>query len=158
MKKLVSFRFEYQKTLWYKKALTCLLLAGILFLFIRSGWQTAALNPSMAYFSTKPLLNHAAVNTEWNLMSDLIHSKNEQENPYLYMDSLAAQTRIKPYINLSANTVDILTTKRPNIVLIVLESFTADLVQSLGGEKGIAPNMEKLIKEGILFNNIYAAG
>ena len=58
----------------------------------------------------------------------------------------------------SDSTTSILTTKRPNVVIIQLESFTADLIESLGGEKGVAPNFEKLARQGLLFNNIYAAG
>jgi phosphoglycerol transferase MdoB-like AlkP superfamily enzyme len=52
----------------------------------------------------------------------------------------------------------VLTTDRPNIVLVILESFTADVVESLGGEKGITPGIEGLLKEGILFSNIYSSG
>ena len=55
-------------------------------------------------------------------------------------------------------TVYLTTDVKPNVVIIQLESFTADVIQSLGGEKGDAPNFEKFIKNGVLFNNIYSAG
>jgi len=157
-KKMIPMQLPYPFVPWYRKLIICSSLLIVLFLFIRSGWQTTALNPSMAYFSTKPILNHAAVNTEWNLMSTMLHSKNTTKNPYGVMHRQKAQQLIKPYLNSAFEPVHLLTEKRPNVVLIILESFTADLIESLGGEKGIAPNMEKLISEGVLFTNIYAAG
>src|SRR5690606_11273653 len=146
---------------WYSKIIISFIMVGVLFLFIRSGLQTTPLNPSMAYFSTKPILNHAAVNTEWNLLSDFLHNTNSDKNPYSYMEEKAAQSKIATYINtnssLESDTIDVLNQEKPNVVLIVLESFTSDLIESLGGEKGLAPNFEELIKEGLLFTNIYAA-
>lgn len=144
---------------WYFKIPVSILLIGVLFLFIRSGWQTTPLNPSMAYFSTKPILNHAAVNTEWNLLSDFLHAEGSSKNPYNYMDETSAQEKILPYINNDSlsNPVKILNQSKPNVVLIILESFTSDLIESLGGEPGIAPGFEKLTNDGILFTNIYAA-
>ncbi|MEP6597316.1 MAG: LTA synthase family protein, partial [Ginsengibacter sp.] len=52
----------------------------------------------------------------------------------------------------------ILSVKRPNIIFIILESYTAKLVGSLGGEHGVTPNLDKIASEGLLFTNIYAAG
>jgi len=146
-------------TKWYIKIPLSIFLLGITFLLIRSGWQTTPLNPSMAYFSTRPILNHAAVNTEWNLLSDYLHGKGSTENPYNYMEESTAQEEILPYINKESlsEPVKILTQSKPNIVLIILESFTSDLIESLGGEAGIAPGFEKLINGGVLFTNIYSA-
>lgn len=146
---------------WFYKAPVSILLIGILFLLIRSGWQTTPLNPSMAYFSTRPILNHAAVNTEWNLLSDFLRNRKASKNPYEVMDDKTALKDIKPYLNLSTGTsapLSILNQERPNIVLLILESFTSDLIKSLGGEANITPNFEKLVKDGLLFTNIYASG
>ena len=142
---------------WYLKIPVSLLLVSISFLLIRSGLQTTPLNPSMAFFSTKPILNHAAVNTEWNLLSDFIHNVGSSKNPYRHMDDDTAQEKILPFINSESNPVSVLNQERPNVVLIILESFTADLIESLGGEPGIAPNFENLVQDGLLFTNIYAA-
>jgi phosphoglycerol transferase MdoB-like AlkP superfamily enzyme len=46
---------------------------------------------------------------------------------------------------------------RPNIIVILLESWSADLIESLGGEPGITPNFRELEKDGLLFTNIYAS-
>lgn len=159
LNKAIKQPIQLHGTKWFVKIPVSILLIGILFLFIRSGWQTTPLNPSMAYFSTKPILNHAAVNTEWNLLSDFLHAKGSDKNPYNYMDESLAQKEILPYINKESlsNPVKILNQPKPNVVLIILESFTSDLIESLGGEPGIAPGFEKLIQDGVLFTNIYSA-
>ena len=39
-------------------------------------------------------------------------------------------------------------TERPNIIMIILESFSSHLMETLGGEPGIAVNMDEFAKEG----------
>ena len=134
------------------------LVLSTLFLAIRGGWQLTPINQSMAYFSTETVLNHAAVNTEWNLIQDIINNKYGNDNPYKYYKRDEARKIVAGlFVKPSKKPLEILLSDRPNIIFILLESFTAELVESLGGEKGITPNMEKLVKEGILFEHIYAA-
>lgn len=45
-----------------------------------------------------------------------------------------------------------------NVVFILLESFSGDFMQSLGGEKQITPFLDSLARESIFFRNIYATG
>jgi phosphoglycerol transferase MdoB-like AlkP superfamily enzyme len=56
------------------------------------------------------------------------------------------------------STKMILTTERPNIVLILLESVSAECMNKLGGIKGMMPGMDSLAEEGLLFTNYYANG
>ena len=129
----------------------------LLVLVVRGGWQLAPINQSMAYFSTEPILNHAAVNTEWNLVQDIINNKFDSKNPYKYYTSAESKKIVSELFPDSGSaTESILNTPRPNVVLIIVESFTTALIESLGGEKGIAPNMAGLSSEGLLFTDIYA--
>lgn len=133
-----------------------LIYAVFLFTCIRSGYGRAALNPSMAYFSEVNFHNHAAVNTYWALMKD--YFKPKQTNPYPFFSDEEANKLLAPvFYEEPGKSPAILNTQRPNVVLIILESYIADLVASLGGEPGITPKMEELIKQGVLFNNVYAA-
>ncbi|MFM6975243.1 MAG: LTA synthase family protein [Sphingobacteriaceae bacterium] len=135
------------------------LLLGLTFLAIRGGWQLSPINQSMSYYSQKPLINHASVNTYWNLLHDITKNLSGQNNPYQYTDTTKANELVDAcYPATKSASPAILTQNRPNVVVIILESFTADLVESLGGEKGIAPQMEQLIQQGILFENAYASG
>lgn len=45
-----------------------------------------------------------------------------------------------------------------NLVIIVLESFSARFTGVLGGSKGVTPNFDRLAGEGVLFTDFYAAG
>lgn len=131
----------------------------IAFLMIRGGWQVAPINQSMSYFSQKPLLNHASVNTFWNLFRDILNNADEKENPYRYFDEQEAKNLSRAqYPVLTEKSPEVFTSNRPNVVIIILESFTADLVESLGGEQGVAPELEQIIKQGILFENAFATG
>ncbi|MEH6305110.1 sulfatase-like hydrolase/transferase [Olivibacter sp. CPCC 100613] len=144
---------------WYKKVFTSVGLLSVVFLLIRGGWGLTPLNPSMVYFATNAFPNHAATNVSWYFVNDMLHADGLRRNPYISMKNTAAKQAIAP---LFTSTMDqseaILNQSNPNVVLIILESFTADLVQSLGGEKGVAPNLEKLIAGGLLFDHLYASG
>lgn len=155
IKKRIQF---YNGPFWQKMVITVLILV-LNFLCIRGGLGVAPNNQSMAYFSRYQILNHAALNTEWNLISTLLTASKTNENPYLFMDQKHADESVfNLYKVENDSSIAILTTKKPNIVLFILESFTADLTKTLGNEQGITPNFDRLTTEGILFTNIYAAG
>ncbi|MBX9590153.1 MAG: LTA synthase family protein [Hyphomonadaceae bacterium] len=45
-----------------------------------------------------------------------------------------------------------------NVVLVTMESLGADYVESLGGKKGLTPNLDRLARQGLMFTQIYATG
>lgn len=150
--------FAREASLWYKIPFSILLL-GINFLFIRGGIGVSTNNLSMAYYSEVQTLNHAAVNTEWNLFYSLTKSRSKHKNDYHFFSQKELQAQILELYPLKADsTVQVLSTNRPNIVLIIMESFTADLTETLGQEKGITPHFDEMIRSGILFSRIYSAG
>lgn len=157
-KKVILYQIaDRTKSLINKVSLSILLLST-LFLAIRGGWQLSPINQSMSYFSSEPVLNHAAVNTEWNLIQDILNNKFGNENPYNYYNEEDAKKIVAELFKKPAEpTTQVIDSDRPNIVFIILESFTARLVEDLRGEKGVSPNFKKLVSEGILFENIYAA-
>lgn len=157
-KKTIDFKIkDHVEPLW-KKAGTAFMMLALLFLAIRGGWQLSPINQSMAYFSNETVLNHAAVNTEWNLIHDILNNKYGKDNPYKYYPEEEAKKIVAElYKKPNGEKVKVLNSERPNVVIIIMESFTAELVGSLGGEKGVTPNFDKLSAQGILFENIYAA-
>jgi phosphoglycerol transferase MdoB-like AlkP superfamily enzyme len=78
--------------------------------------------------------------------------------PEDYFDRQLIETYFKALYPKNDSTVSVLKTKRPNVILIIVEGFTANVIESLGGRKGITPNFNQLSKEGILFTNFYASG
>jgi phosphoglycerol transferase MdoB-like AlkP superfamily enzyme len=134
-----------------------LALLIVLFLPMRGGWQQIPINQSNVYFSENPFANHAAVDVPWNVGYSLLR-KDSQENPYQYLPEDEAQKLVANLYPKTSTTRTILKIRKPNVLFIILESFSAKLVGSLGGEKGITPELDKLAAEGILFDNFYASG
>ena len=155
LKKRVNFNLT---PIWLKSIIVFSILA-LNFLCIRGGLGVAPNSQSMAYFSTHQILNHASLNTEWNLISSMLAASKTNKNPYLYFEENKAKEEIKKLYNVEKDsTLSVLKTERPNVVLIILESFTANLTKTLGDEVGVSPNFDRLIENGILFTKIYATG
>lgn len=45
-----------------------------------------------------------------------------------------------------------------NVVMIVVESLSGKFLESLGGEKGLTPNLDTLAQKSMFFRNFYATG
>ena len=54
--------------------------------------------------------------------------------------------------------VDSLPESRRNIVLITIESLSADFFSAYGNPDGLTPNMDALMDESLVFDNLYATG
>lgn len=128
--------------------------AASMFIPIRGGIGIVALNAGSGYFSQKIYANHLTVNPVWNFEYS-ISKLDDLANPHVYMaDSTAVSiaSRLR-YDTRQAGSL--LKTAHPNIVFIVLESFTAKVVGAVGGEPEVTPQLNALAKEGILFTNTY---
>lgn len=140
------------------KIISIIVCIGALILGIRGGWQLIPINESNATFSTKTLLNDAAINPLWHLMNNISKSKLTDKNPYEEMSPAnAAEIRKALYISQNCGQ-NLLKSNRPNIVLLLLESYTSDLIEDFGGEKNTAPFLSSLCDSSLIFTNIYSSG
>ncbi len=136
-----------------------ILLGGTLFLPIRGGVTTSTANVGMVYFSKNQFLNHAAINPCFSLIASLAKQHNfAAQFDYLPEAERKATVDSLLYVPTSAPDTEtqLLKTSRPNILIILLESVTANAIEALGGQPGVTPQLNKLSKEGILFTNMYA--
>jgi phosphoglycerol transferase MdoB-like AlkP superfamily enzyme len=131
-----------------------------LFLGIRGGLQEIPITRSQSYYSKHNILNLTALNSGYNLfMSTMENYRFIDENPFKSFPEEKAIRIVRKIHDVQKDTTtSILKISRPNIVVLLLESWAADLIESLGGEPGITPNFRKLEKEGILFTEHYASG
>lgn len=145
---------------YYFTAIFLVVLPPLLVLGMRGGAQQIPIIQSESYYSDKNILNLAATNNAFNLFISIRENiRNFGKNPFSYYELSEAESTVKKiYAVEKDTTVNILTTNRPNIVILILESWSSDLVESLGGEPGITPEFKKLEKEGILFNRILSSG
>jgi phosphoglycerol transferase MdoB-like AlkP superfamily enzyme len=131
------------------------LLTGALFITIRGGLTVATMNLSRVYFSQNQKLNHAAINPFYSFMQSALHQGNFA-NQYRFMSDEDATAAINALNSESAPGDTIaLSTTRPEIYLVILESFAADLMETLNGD-AVAVNLDKIANEGVLFTNFYA--
>jgi phosphoglycerol transferase MdoB-like AlkP superfamily enzyme len=128
----------------------------LLFIIIRGGIGLSSLNTSSAYFSKKQFANHAAINPIWNVGFSITES-DELQQKYIYYSAPEMQKILSPLQNPAGNVIHLLRTNRPNIILIITESLTAKALEATGGRPGILPELNKLVKEGVLFSQVYAA-
>lgn len=136
---------------------TMILLGGILFLCIRGGIDESTMNVGNAYFSDRAFLNHSAVNPTFSLLSSMGKSEDFSKQYDYWDEATRAELFNGMYPTDTEDLSDtLLTSSRPNILLIMLEGFGGTFVESLGGIPEVAPNLERLLKEGISFNQFYA--
>lgn len=134
-------------------------LTGLLLLAARGGPQDDPINKSWSFFSAHPVLNLSAVNGMWNALEIAVEPAEFEQNPYAFLPTGEAE-RIVADLNRPGHgaTERILTTDRPNIVLILLESWSGDVIEPLGGEPGVTPHFNALCEEGLLFTNFFSTG
>jgi phosphoglycerol transferase MdoB-like AlkP superfamily enzyme len=141
-----------------KTAIVLLVITALMIIPIRGSFSVAPMNTGFVYFhKTKAYANHAAINVVWNFLYSLQKSR-EAEYPENFFDKGHAEKCFQSLYPQSDSTTHLFALEKPNIILFILESFTADVVEPLGGMKNIAPNLSQLCKEGILFDNFYATG
>ena len=137
-----------------------LLLTTLLFIPIRGGFSVSTMNTGKVFFSTDMRLNHAALNPTFNLMESLSKQKDFARQ-YRFMDDAEASAIFETMVDkelMENGQWKMENGQRStfNVLFVILESFSSKLMTTLGGEPGIAVNMDKLAQEGILFTNFYA--
>ncbi len=133
-----------------------LLTFGLLIIPIRGGVSASTMNTGNAYFSENTFANHAALNVFWNIFYSFAN-KDDYSNPFVSkIENPIALEKGGNCLVDSSNSI--LTNKTPNIILIVLESFSARLMESVSPDFKIARNLDSLARNGVFFSNIYASG
>ncbi len=143
------------------KILSPLIIFPLLFAAARGGTQLIPVNESAAYFSNVPIVNHLSTNCYWYLGHNLIQSRFLESELYHFMPEDEAKNRVNKLLHGrpdSAVSVLKLNNPHPNIVMIILESWSADLIEKAGGEKNVTPGFNRLSREGIVFSNVYSSG
>lgn len=158
-KKLIHNKIEFHTRKLATLALAFIVYFFLIFTGIRGGWSAIPITTSAAYFSQHNILNMAAVNPGYNMLMSTLNAKGSgKENQFKSMDNNEAKKIVAAIHQVSKDsTILILKTKRPNIVVLLLESWSGDMIESLGGEAGITPNFKKLEADGLLFTNFYAS-
>lgn len=134
-----------------------LVLTGALIIPIRGGFGIAPINAGTVYFSESMFLNHTAINAVWNVGTSAFTQK-PVDNPYKFTDTDKAQAIFDSIAFKGCIPKMVLNTDTPNVLMIILESFSGYVVGATDGDPLVTPRLNKIAEEGILFRNFYASG
>lgn len=164
---LLLFNISY-----LKRILFFIPLILILFIGIRSSFGHRGANLSDAMFSTNRMINEITKNTihsvVYAMYSNAKHGTKNLMKRYGKMEIKEALFNVEKALNITSinsnkpfqrlEKTHFKQVKSKNLVIFIQESMGYQFVEALGGEKGITPNINRLAKEGIFFNNLYSNG
>lgn len=151
-------RYSVEPAARLRTSCVMLLLTALLFIPIRGGFGVATVNLSTAFYSNNMRMNHAAVNPAFSLFYSATHQQAfnkmfrfmEPEQASALMDEV---TMPRPG---AAPDSALLTTTRPDVYVIILESFSNSLFPSLGGDS-IATGLDSIAADGLVFTDFYSS-
>lgn len=134
-----------------------LILAGITFVSIRGGIGTSTMSPGRAYFSTDAQYNNAAINPVFSLLYSVMHENDFSQYARYMADEEAAKivAGLRGETYLPSDTARWIKNTRPNILMIIMESFSSGAAVTKDGKEVMA-ELNKISGEGILFTNTIA--
>lgn len=134
-----------------------IVVGGLIFLAIRGGTGTSPANVSKVYFSDNMFLNQAATNPIFSFLSSASRSELK-EGDYRYFSDEECERMFEQLQSpqADADTTAVLNTTRPNVVLIILESFGRTITDEVIDGKEVTPHLNALKSEGIWFENLFA--
>ncbi len=142
----------------WRRTVGAVVMTALLFIPIRGGFTVSTMNLSRAYFSHNQHFNQAAINPAFSLLYSASH-QGKWSKQYNYMsaeEAAAAIARLDSITSTSDTTaIAMLQVERPDVVMIILESFSSHLMPSLGGE-AVAVKLDSIAATGWLWENFYA--
>ena len=128
--------------------LTFLVSIPLFVIGIRGGLDESTTNVGQVYFSQNQFLNHSAVNPVFSFVASLEKSGNENASYSFYTPEEMVQITKGLYDSRSVAGDTLLTTQRPNVVVILLESCGKMFMN-------VMPNLCKAADEGVDFTNCF---
>ena len=121
-------------------------------------------------FSVNPLSNELAGSGLYEFFSAAYRNELDYVTHYASLDPAKARSALRarietPHSKLSGGPADLARAvryprdeKRLNVVMVSVESLSADFMAKFGGTKGITPRLDALADKGLFFTQLYATG
>lgn len=127
----------------------------------RGGWGLYPISQSDVYFSKHKVYNDTAINTVYNFLHSISENYNAMSGVNEFKLNINDGLKDKVLSECMATDSNcsypsILTTTRPNVVLIVWESLAGDFINNEKYKTAI-PNLENFSKEGVYFTKAYSS-
>ena len=151
------------------KVLVSILFLGLIFLGIRGRFQKKSpIRTGTAYFSDHAFLNQLGLNPTFTLLRSYIDSQNKQNSSVRLIDDQRAISNVRRWLHIKPNEYnspiarkiepDTVDTKKPNIVLILMESMSAAKMARHGNTNNLTPFLDSISERALYFENIYTSG
>lgn len=153
-----SIRFK-KRTAW---ALSILMIPVISFFTI---------NNKLHRFSSNAFVNELSGNGLYELFAAYLNNELDYEQFYSKIDNTKAFKRIREliktpeseFVSSDPQSIERKITntggeRKLNVILISVESFSADFMQMFGNTENITPYLDSLAQHSLVFTNLYATG
>lgn len=147
---------------------TCLILITLCIFGIRGRFGYNPIKTSQAYFCDNSFLNQLGINPSFYFMRDVIESSKSHYNVDSLITESEAITIVQKALNAPHNgegespivreVVAEGESKKMNVVVILMESMSYDLLKIRENGKEITPYLNSLIEKSYFFENFYSAG
>ena len=115
---------------------------------IRGGIDESTTNVGQVYFSKNQFLNHAAINPVFSFIASLEKTASENVTYDFYDEEELRRLTVGLYDSATQAGDTLLTTQRPNVVVVLLESCGKMFLD-------VMPNLQQAASEGVDFTNCY---
>ncbi|MDR0823983.1 MAG: sulfatase-like hydrolase/transferase [Prevotella sp.] len=148
----------------------CLFLIASCIFGIRGRFGYNPIKTSQAYFCTNSFLNQLGINPSFYFMRDMIESSKSYHNVDNFMSDKDAISFVQKTLNIdttlafspkspiSRNIIASGDAKNMNVIIILMESMSSDLLKIEENGNEITPFLNQLIKKSYYFDHFYSAG
>ena len=121
-----------------------------------------------AFFSSNAFLNQLGLNPNFTLIRSFLDAQNPENSRINFMNTEEAFIEVKNHLSREGQTDsnslmvchqrDSVSSKKPNIILVLMESMSARKMNHYGSEDDLTPFLDSISANSIRFDSIYTAG
>lgn len=149
--------------------LISLLVLALLFLGIRGRFESKSpIRVGTAYFSNYAFINQLGLNPVFTFLRSYLDAQKNKEQTIQILDDKIAIQNTQNYLNTSGIdsispiarqiTPDSINQNPPNVVLVIMESMSANKMGRYGNPDNLTPFLDSIATQGICFDNVFSAG
>jgi phosphoglycerol transferase MdoB-like AlkP superfamily enzyme len=149
--------------------LISVLFLGLIFIGIRGRLERKSpIRVGTAYFSNYAFINQLGLNPTFTYLRSYLDAQKNKEQTINIIDDKIAIKNTQAFLNrtgikngspISKNVIpDSLNAIPPNIILVLMESMSANKMSRFGNTDNLTPFLDSIAKQGLSFDNIYSAG
>ncbi len=168
-KKIIQESPEKGWGCFISKVLITICLIGLCVFGIRGRTGYNPIKVSEAYYCKDPFLNQLGISPTFNLLTSWLDTRRKENRELQLMpyDKAISETRRWFGLTGEVDSTCVLrrelsnhdsTAIRKNVVIILIESMSARLMQTFGQEKALTPVLDSLYQQSIAFRHFYSAG